>query len=84
MQELPTEMGAEHVGIVQSLLEICRLHNIGPYDHFVDVLQRVKAHSHCSKWMSSRHITLIEGQQPIYQTKMHDRSSQKGIPYPWH
>jgi len=45
MQELPTEMGAEHVGIVQSLLEICRLHNIGPYDHFVDVLQRVKAHS---------------------------------------
>lgn len=39
-----TETGAEHVGIVQSLLVTCRLHNIDPYDYFVDVLQRVKDH----------------------------------------
>jgi hypothetical protein len=37
-------MGAEHVGIVQSLLVTCRLHNIDPYDYFVDVLRRVKDH----------------------------------------
>ena len=35
-------MGAEHVGIVQSLLVTCRLHGIDPYEYFVDVLQRVK------------------------------------------
>ena len=39
-----TEMGAEHVGIVQSLLVTCRLHNIDPYEYFVDVLQRVAEH----------------------------------------
>lgn len=39
-----TERGAEHVGIVQSLLVTCRLHNIDPYEYFVDVLQRVKDH----------------------------------------
>lgn len=39
-----TETGAEHVGIVQSLLVTCRLHDVDPYDYFVDVLQRVKDH----------------------------------------
>ena len=39
-----TELGAKHVGIVQSLLVTCRLHDIDPYDHFVDVLQRVGQH----------------------------------------
>lgn len=39
-----TETGAEHVGIVQSLLVTCRLHDVDPYDYFVDVLQRVKGH----------------------------------------
>ena len=39
-----TETGAEHVGIVQSLLTTCRLHDIDPYEYFVDVLQRVKNH----------------------------------------
>jgi hypothetical protein len=36
-----TELGAKHVGIVQSLLTTCRLHEINPYDYLVDVLQRV-------------------------------------------
>jgi len=39
-----TELGAKHVGIVQSLLVTCRLHDINPYDYFVDILQRVGQH----------------------------------------
>ena len=39
-----TDLGARHVGIVQSLLVTCRLHDIDPYDYFVDVLQRVGQH----------------------------------------
>ena len=39
-----TELGAKHVGIVQSPLVTCRLHAIDPYDYFVDVLQRVGQH----------------------------------------
>ena len=42
-----TELGAKHVGIVQSLLVTCRLHDINPYDYFVDVLQRVGQHPAC-------------------------------------
>lgn len=36
-----TELGARHVGIVQSLIVTCRLHGIDPYTYLVDVLQRV-------------------------------------------
>jgi transposase len=39
-----TELGAKHVGIVQSLLTTCRLYEISPYDYLVDVLQRVGVH----------------------------------------
>jgi transposase len=39
-----TELGAEHVGIVQSLIVTCRLHEIDPYTYLVDVLQRVGQH----------------------------------------
>lgn len=39
-----TELGAEHVGIVQSLIVTCRLHQIDPYTYLVDVLQRVGQH----------------------------------------
>ena len=39
-----TELGAKHVGIVQSLLATCRLHGIDPYAYLVDVLQRVGQH----------------------------------------
>ncbi len=40
-----TELGAKHVGIMQSLIVTCRLHQIDPYDYLVDVLQRVGEHS---------------------------------------
>ena len=36
-----TEIGAHYVGIVQSLLSTCRLHDVDPYDYLVDVLQRI-------------------------------------------
>jgi transposase len=39
-----TELGAKHIGIMQSLLVTCRLHDINPYDYLVDVLQRVGTH----------------------------------------
>ena len=39
-----TELGAKHVGIVQSLIVTCRLHGIDVYTYLVDVLQRVGEH----------------------------------------
>ena len=39
-----TEVGAEHVGIIQSLICTCRLHDINPYTYLVDVLQRIAIH----------------------------------------
>jgi transposase len=39
-----TELGARHVGIIQSLIVTCRLHGIDPYTYLVDVLQRVGEH----------------------------------------
>ncbi len=37
-------MGAEHVGIIQSLLVTCKLHDVDPYEYLVDVLQRASHH----------------------------------------
>jgi len=39
-----TEVGAKQIGIIQSLLVTCRLHDINPYTYLVDVLQRVSLH----------------------------------------
>jgi hypothetical protein len=39
-----TELGAKQVGIMQSLIVTCRLHEIDPHDYLVDVLQRVGQH----------------------------------------
>jgi transposase len=39
-----TELGAEYVGIIQSLLSTCRVRGIDPYTYLVDVLQRIDAH----------------------------------------
>ena len=40
-----SEVGAKQVGIIQSLLSTCRLHDVDPYAYLVDVLQRVALHS---------------------------------------
>ena len=39
-----TELGAQRVGAVQSLLATCRLQGVDPYAYLVDVLQRVGQH----------------------------------------
>jgi len=39
-----TEVGARHVGVIQSLLASCRLQGVDPYAYLVDVLQRVDTH----------------------------------------
>src|SRR5215510_4295899 len=39
-----TEVGARHVGIVQSLLASCRLQDVDPYVSLVDVLQPIDTH----------------------------------------
>jgi transposase len=39
-----TELGAEHIGIAQSLIATCRMHGIDPYTYLVDVLQRICQH----------------------------------------
>lgn len=39
-----SELGAQQLGILQSLMVTCRLHEINPYDYLVDVLQRVACH----------------------------------------
>ena len=39
-----TELGAQHVGIIQSLLVTCRLQGVDSYTCLVDVLQRIGQH----------------------------------------
>ena len=39
-----TEIGAERIGIIQSLLTTCRLHGVDSYTYLVDVLQRIALH----------------------------------------
>ena len=39
-----TELGAEHVGIIQSLMTTCKLQGVDPYVYLTDVLQRVSVH----------------------------------------
>ena len=39
-----TEIGAERIGLIQSLLVTCRLQGVDPYVYLVDVLQRISEH----------------------------------------
>ena len=39
-----SEVGAQRVGIIQSLLVTCRLHEVDAYPYLVDVLQRISVH----------------------------------------
>lgn len=40
-----SELGAEHVGLIQSLISTCKLQDINPHTYLTDVLQRVSDHS---------------------------------------
>ncbi len=39
-----TEIGAERVAVIQSLLVTCKLQGVNPYTYLVDVLQRISEH----------------------------------------
>lgn len=39
-----TEIGAEHVGVIQSLISTCKLHNINAHTYLTDVLLRISEH----------------------------------------
>jgi len=39
-----TEMGAQQLGQLHSLVATCRMHQVDPYTYLVDVLQRVGSH----------------------------------------
>lgn len=39
-----TEVGAHAVAIVQTLIACCKLHDVNPFEYFVDVLVRVDTH----------------------------------------
>ncbi len=39
-----TELGAQRIGVIQSLLATCKLQDVDPYAYLVDVLQRVGQH----------------------------------------
>jgi len=39
-----TEIGAERIGVIQSLLVTCRMQGVDPYTYLVDVLQRISEH----------------------------------------
>jgi hypothetical protein len=39
-----TDLGAERVGQIQSLITTCTLHGVDPYTYLVDVLQRIDTH----------------------------------------
>jgi transposase len=39
-----TELGAKHIGIIQSLIVTCRLQGLSPTVYLTDVLQRVSEH----------------------------------------
>ena len=40
-----TEIGADRVAVIQSLLVTCKLQGVDPYTYLVDVLQRISEHS---------------------------------------
>lgn len=39
-----TEVGARYAGIIQSLIQSCRMQGVDPYTYLVDVLQRIETH----------------------------------------
>jgi hypothetical protein len=66
-----TELGAKQVGIVQSPLTNCRLHDINPYYYLVDVLQRVGQHpssrvAELTPWLWKEHFAANPLRSDLY------------------
>lgn len=72
------EFLAQVASCVQSLLVTCRLHDIDPYDYFVDVLQRVGQHPASLVINSATPVeTAVRSQSP--RSDLHDaRARQSG------
>ena len=45
-----SEVGAQRVGIIQSMLVTCRLHEVDAYTYLVDVLQRISVRPATQEW----------------------------------
>lgn len=45
-----TELCAEHVGLIQSLISTCKLHGINPNIYLTDALQRISIHP-AARWL---------------------------------
>ena len=69
-----TEVGAQHVGIIQSLLTTCRLQGVDPYTYLVDVLQRVSLHP--ARAGRGPHAATLEG--PVRRQSAALRSARVG------
>ena len=39
-----SEIGAEHIGVIQSLVTNCKMQGVDPYIYLTDVLQRIAQH----------------------------------------
>jgi transposase len=59
------ELGAKHIGIVQSLLVTCRLHGVDPYDYLVDVLQCGQHPASCVEQLTPRVWKAMLAANPI-------------------
>jgi hypothetical protein len=61
-----TEIGAQYVGILQSLIQSCKLQQVDPYVYLVDVLQRIDTHKATDVHMLTPRLWKIHfAQQPL-------------------
>ena len=69
-----TEVEAKYVGIVNSLIVTCRLHQIDLYDYLVDVLQRVGNHpASAVAELTPRHWKQLFADKPL-RSALHTRA----------
>ena len=67
-----SEVGAEQVGIIQSLLTTCRLHQVDPYAYLVDVLQRIALHpAREVEQLTPRHWKALFSDKPLRSDLAH-------------
>jgi len=67
-----SEVGAEQVSVIQSLLTTCRLQGVNPYAYLVDVLQRISLHPNTK---------IIELTPRIWKTTFADKPLKSDIAF---
>ena len=69
-----SEVGAQQVGIIQSLLTTCRLHGVDPYTYLVDVLLRMDLHpARDIEELTPRRWKALFAQDPLRSDLAHAR-----------